>query len=199
MGRPRQHDERTRTALLAAAEQLVAEKGPAGLSVRAVAARPARRRARSTCSGRKTASSSKRSPATRSSSSTPRSPGSRRRTTRPRTSSRSAYGLPPARARAPLPSTGSRSSGSSRARCRTGAARREAEGLAAAGGEGRTARGGRAPRWQDVAGSRRRAHRDARRAGERRAACGAPNAPDGKRGAGLAERPRDARARIRGG
>lgn len=37
MGRPRQHDERTRTALLAAAEQLVAEKGPAGLSVRAVA------------------------------------------------------------------------------------------------------------------------------------------------------------------
>jgi AcrR family transcriptional regulator len=37
MGRPREHDERTRTALLAAAEQIVAEGGPAALSVRAVA------------------------------------------------------------------------------------------------------------------------------------------------------------------
>lgn len=37
MGRPREHDERTRAALLAAAEQIVAEGGPAALSVRAVA------------------------------------------------------------------------------------------------------------------------------------------------------------------
>src|SRR5262250_2645762 len=37
MGRPREHDERTRTALLAAAEELVAERGPGALSVRAVA------------------------------------------------------------------------------------------------------------------------------------------------------------------
>jgi AcrR family transcriptional regulator len=37
MGRPREHDEQTRAALLAAAERLVAERGPAGLSVRAVA------------------------------------------------------------------------------------------------------------------------------------------------------------------
>jgi AcrR family transcriptional regulator len=37
MGRPREHDEHTRAALLAAAERLVAEHGPAGLSVRAVA------------------------------------------------------------------------------------------------------------------------------------------------------------------
>src|SRR5262245_23443033 len=37
MGRPREHDEETRAALLAAAEQIVAERGPAGLSVRAVA------------------------------------------------------------------------------------------------------------------------------------------------------------------
>ena len=37
MGRPREHDERTRAALLAAAEQIVADGGPAGLSVRAVA------------------------------------------------------------------------------------------------------------------------------------------------------------------
>ena len=37
MGRPREHDERTRAALLAAAEQIVAERGPAALSVRAVA------------------------------------------------------------------------------------------------------------------------------------------------------------------
>ncbi|MGH3084595.1 MAG: TetR/AcrR family transcriptional regulator [Gaiellaceae bacterium] len=38
MGRPREHDETTRTALLAAAEHIVAEGGPAALSVRAVAA-----------------------------------------------------------------------------------------------------------------------------------------------------------------
>jgi|RhiMetdeSRZDD1v2_1073273.scaffolds.fasta_scaffold990506_2 AcrR family transcriptional regulator len=37
MGRPRRHDERTRAALLAAAEEIVAEGGPAALSVRAVA------------------------------------------------------------------------------------------------------------------------------------------------------------------
>jgi AcrR family transcriptional regulator len=37
MGRPREHNEETRAALLAAAEQLVAERGPAALSVRAVA------------------------------------------------------------------------------------------------------------------------------------------------------------------
>ena len=37
MGRPREHDEHTRVALLAAAEQLVAEGGPTQLSVRAVA------------------------------------------------------------------------------------------------------------------------------------------------------------------
>jgi AcrR family transcriptional regulator len=37
MGRPREHDERTRAALLAAAERLVAQGGPAALSVRAVA------------------------------------------------------------------------------------------------------------------------------------------------------------------
>ncbi|MBA2298344.1 MAG: TetR/AcrR family transcriptional regulator [Actinobacteria bacterium] len=37
MGRPRQHDEHTRAALRAAAESLVAEGGPAALSVRAVA------------------------------------------------------------------------------------------------------------------------------------------------------------------
>ena len=36
MGRPREHDEHTRAALLAAAERIVAEHGPAGLSVRAV-------------------------------------------------------------------------------------------------------------------------------------------------------------------
>ena len=37
MGRPREHDERTRAALRAAAERLVATGGPAALSVRAVA------------------------------------------------------------------------------------------------------------------------------------------------------------------
>ena len=37
MGRPREHDEQTRAALLAAAEQIVADGGPAALSVRAVA------------------------------------------------------------------------------------------------------------------------------------------------------------------
>jgi AcrR family transcriptional regulator len=37
MGRPREHDEETRAALLAAAERLVAHGGPAALSVRAVA------------------------------------------------------------------------------------------------------------------------------------------------------------------
>lgn len=37
MGRPREHDEQTRTALRAAAERLVTEGGPAALSVRAVA------------------------------------------------------------------------------------------------------------------------------------------------------------------
>jgi AcrR family transcriptional regulator len=37
MGRPREHDERTRAALRAAAERLVVEGGPAALSVRAVA------------------------------------------------------------------------------------------------------------------------------------------------------------------
>lgn len=37
MGRPREHDEHTREALLAAAERIVAEGGPAALSVRAVA------------------------------------------------------------------------------------------------------------------------------------------------------------------
>ena len=37
MGRPREHDERTRAALLAAAERIVAEGGPTALSVRAVA------------------------------------------------------------------------------------------------------------------------------------------------------------------
>src|SRR6476619_4925934 len=37
MGRPREHDEHTRVALLAAAEQLIAEGGPSQLSVRAVA------------------------------------------------------------------------------------------------------------------------------------------------------------------
>jgi AcrR family transcriptional regulator len=37
MGRPRRHDERTRAALLAAAEEIVAERGTAALSVRAVA------------------------------------------------------------------------------------------------------------------------------------------------------------------
>ncbi len=37
MGRPREHDENTRAALLAAAERLIAEGGPAALSVRAVA------------------------------------------------------------------------------------------------------------------------------------------------------------------
>ena len=37
MGRPRQHDERTRTALLAAAEEIVATRGAGALSVRAVA------------------------------------------------------------------------------------------------------------------------------------------------------------------
>jgi AcrR family transcriptional regulator len=37
MGRPREHDEKTREALLAAAEALVEEGGPAALSVRAVA------------------------------------------------------------------------------------------------------------------------------------------------------------------
>ena len=39
MARPRGHDERTRAALLAAAELIVAEGGPGALSVRAVAAR----------------------------------------------------------------------------------------------------------------------------------------------------------------
>jgi AcrR family transcriptional regulator len=37
VGRPREHDEETRLALTAAAERLVAEGGPAALSVRAVA------------------------------------------------------------------------------------------------------------------------------------------------------------------
>ena len=37
MGRPREHDEHTRAALLAAAERIVAEGGPTALSVRAVA------------------------------------------------------------------------------------------------------------------------------------------------------------------
>jgi AcrR family transcriptional regulator len=37
VGRPREHNEQTRTALLHAAERLVAEGGPDGLSVRAVA------------------------------------------------------------------------------------------------------------------------------------------------------------------
>jgi AcrR family transcriptional regulator len=37
MGRPREHNEGTRAALLAAAEQIVADGGPAALSVRAVA------------------------------------------------------------------------------------------------------------------------------------------------------------------
>jgi AcrR family transcriptional regulator len=37
MGRPREHDERTRAALLDAAEQIVAERGLGALSVRAVA------------------------------------------------------------------------------------------------------------------------------------------------------------------
>ena len=37
MGRPREHDERTRAALRAAAERLVASGGPGALSVRAVA------------------------------------------------------------------------------------------------------------------------------------------------------------------
>jgi AcrR family transcriptional regulator len=37
MGRPREHDDRTRAALVAAAEELVAEGGPNALSVRAVA------------------------------------------------------------------------------------------------------------------------------------------------------------------
>jgi AcrR family transcriptional regulator len=37
MGRPREHDEATRTRLRAAAERLIAEGGPAALSVRAVA------------------------------------------------------------------------------------------------------------------------------------------------------------------
>ena len=39
MGRPREHDERTRQALLDAAEELLAEGGEAALSVRAVADR----------------------------------------------------------------------------------------------------------------------------------------------------------------
>ena len=38
MGRPREHDDGTRAALRAAAERLVAQGGPAALSVRAVAA-----------------------------------------------------------------------------------------------------------------------------------------------------------------
>jgi len=37
MGRPREHNEETRAALLEAAERIVAERGPAALSVRAVA------------------------------------------------------------------------------------------------------------------------------------------------------------------
>jgi AcrR family transcriptional regulator len=37
MGRPREHDDNTRSALLAAAERIVAEGGPGALSVRAVA------------------------------------------------------------------------------------------------------------------------------------------------------------------
>jgi AcrR family transcriptional regulator len=37
MGRPRKHDEQTRAALRAAAERLVAERGAAGVSVRAIA------------------------------------------------------------------------------------------------------------------------------------------------------------------
>lgn len=37
MGRPREHDEHTRAALLEAAEQIVAKGGPSALSVRAVA------------------------------------------------------------------------------------------------------------------------------------------------------------------
>lgn len=37
MGRPREHDEHTRAALLEAAEQIVADGGPTALSVRAVA------------------------------------------------------------------------------------------------------------------------------------------------------------------
>jgi AcrR family transcriptional regulator len=37
MGRPREHDEHTRAALLEAAERIVAERGPAALSVRSVA------------------------------------------------------------------------------------------------------------------------------------------------------------------
>lgn len=37
MGRPREHDERTRLALIAAAERIVADGGPAALSIRAVA------------------------------------------------------------------------------------------------------------------------------------------------------------------
>ena len=37
MGRPREHDERTRAALREAAERLVAAGGPGALSVRAVA------------------------------------------------------------------------------------------------------------------------------------------------------------------
>jgi len=37
MGRPREHDEQTRAALLAAAERIVADDGAAALSVRAVA------------------------------------------------------------------------------------------------------------------------------------------------------------------
>ncbi len=39
MGRPKEHDERTRVALLSAAERIVAEGGPGALSVRAVAER----------------------------------------------------------------------------------------------------------------------------------------------------------------
>src|SRR5262245_28597197 len=37
MGRPREHNEATRTAILEAAERIVADRGPAALSVRAVA------------------------------------------------------------------------------------------------------------------------------------------------------------------
>lgn len=39
MGRPREHDDETRAALRAAAEQLIAEGGPAAVSIRAVAER----------------------------------------------------------------------------------------------------------------------------------------------------------------
>ena len=202
MGRPREHDERTRAALLAAAERIVAEGGPAALSVRAVAdAAGTTTRAVYSLFGSKDGllvEALARDAFEFLYHRDREARGDRRPGSRPDRHRR--HRLPPPRARAPRARTASPFSASSQGSRPARSSRpRGREPGSSSSRRSNDSDPVRPLGRQAGAGGRRRVHRHDGRSRKRRATRGgSPAVPRGQRGEGLAGRADDARARVGG-